>query len=69
MTRETWPRRLAPIEPAGTALLVIDVQKGIFHPGAAATRPWKSSASGQPYPVIPRKALFTFFLTSRSNDI
>jgi nicotinamidase-related amidase len=40
MTRETWPRRLAPLEPAGTALLVIDVQKGIFHPGAARKRPW-----------------------------
>jgi nicotinamidase-related amidase len=40
MTRETWPRRDAPIEPAGTALLVIDVQQGIFHPGAAAARPW-----------------------------
>jgi nicotinamidase-related amidase len=40
MTRETWPRRMAPIDPAGAALLVIDVQKGIFHPGAAATRPW-----------------------------
>jgi nicotinamidase-related amidase len=40
MTRETWPRRAAPIEPAGTALLVIDVQKGIFNPGAAQPRPW-----------------------------
>lgn len=40
MTRESWPWRAAPIEPAGTALLVIDVQKGIFHAAAATERPW-----------------------------
>ena len=40
MTRESWPRRNAPLEPVGTALLVIDVQKGILHPGAATARPW-----------------------------
>lgn len=40
MTRATWPRRGAPLEPAGTALLVIDVQKGILQPAAAAQRPW-----------------------------
>lgn len=40
MTRENWPRRAAPLEPAATALLVIDVQKGILHPGAARQRPW-----------------------------
>ena len=45
MTRETWPRRAAPLEPAGTALLVIDVQKGILHPGAAHQRPWFSETA------------------------
>ncbi|WP_043538916.1 cysteine hydrolase family protein [Salinarimonas rosea] len=34
------PDRLRPLDAARTALLVIDVQKGIFHPGAAQTRPW-----------------------------
>jgi nicotinamidase-related amidase len=32
--------RDAPIDPSTTALLVIDVQKGIYHPAAAETRPW-----------------------------
>ena len=40
MARETWPRRAAPLEPEATALLVIDVQKGIFNDAAAGTRPW-----------------------------
>ena len=34
------PGREAPIDPSTTALLVIDVQKGIYHPGAAEARPW-----------------------------
>ena len=34
------PDRSAPIDPARTALLVIDVQKGIFNPGAVASRPY-----------------------------
>ncbi|MGF1624249.1 MAG: cysteine hydrolase family protein [Alphaproteobacteria bacterium] len=34
------PARHAPVEPRRTALLLIDVQKGIFHPGAATTRPY-----------------------------
>lgn len=55
MTRETWPRRLAPLEPAGTALLVIDVQKGILHPGAARERPWfHETATGIAVPNIRR---------------
>ena len=55
MTRETWPRRLAPLEPAGTALLVIDVQKGILHPGAARERPWfHETATGIAVPSIRR---------------
>lgn len=40
MARDTWPRRAAPLQPAATALLVIDVQKGIFNVAAAADRPW-----------------------------
>ena len=32
--------RNAPVDPARTALLLIDVQKGIFHPGAADARPY-----------------------------
>jgi nicotinamidase-related amidase len=40
MPRIEPPGRSAPVDPARTALLLIDVQKGIFHPGAAATRPW-----------------------------
>ncbi len=55
MTRETWPRRAAPLVPAGTALLVIDVQKGILHAGAAAQRPWfYSSATEVAVPNIRR---------------
>ena len=34
------PGRDEPIDPGTTALLVIDVQKGIYHPGAAEARPW-----------------------------
>ena len=34
------PEREAPIDPGLTALLVIDVQKGIYHAGAAEARPW-----------------------------
>lgn len=40
MARETWPRRGAPLQAAATALLVVDVQKGIFNATAAADRPW-----------------------------
>jgi nicotinamidase-related amidase len=43
----TAPDRTAPLEPAITALLVIDVQKGIFHPGAAETRPWFHRTAGE----------------------
>lgn len=34
------PDRLAALEPSRTALLVVDVQNGIFHPGAAGPRPF-----------------------------
>lgn len=34
------PEREAPLDPAATAVLVIDVQKGIYHPGAAEARPY-----------------------------
>lgn len=34
------PKREAPLVPARTAVLVIDVQKGIYHPGAAEARPY-----------------------------
>ena len=34
------PERDAPLDPATTAVLVIDVQKGIFHSGAAEARPY-----------------------------
>jgi nicotinamidase-related amidase len=34
------PEREAPIDPSATALLVIDVQKGVYHAQAAETRPW-----------------------------
>lgn len=55
MTRESWPRRSAPLEPAGTALLVIDVQKGILHPGAAPQRRWfHNSATEVAVPNIRR---------------
>ena len=55
MTRETWPRRSAPLEPAGTALLVIDAQQGILHPGAASGRPWfHGSATEVAVPNIRR---------------
>ena len=55
MTRENWPRRDAPIEPAGTALLVIDVQKGILHPEAARQRPWfHATATESAVPNIRR---------------
>ncbi|WP_366555651.1 cysteine hydrolase family protein [Aquibaculum sediminis] len=40
MSRPAPLDRNAPIDPARTALLLIDVQKGIFHPGAAETRPY-----------------------------
>jgi nicotinamidase-related amidase len=40
MPRDTWPARSAPLAPAATALLLIDVQKGIYAPAAAASRPW-----------------------------
>ena len=34
------PSRDAPLDPARTAILVIDTQDGIFHAGAAAARPY-----------------------------
>jgi nicotinamidase-related amidase len=34
------PEREAPLDRQATALLVIDLQKGIYNPGAAETRPW-----------------------------
>jgi nicotinamidase-related amidase len=37
--RRVAPDREAPLDPATTAVLVIDVQKGIYHPGAAKGRP------------------------------
>lgn len=39
--------REAPLNPATTAVLVIDVQKGIYHPGAAAARPWFHRTAGE----------------------
>ncbi len=39
MARPELPDREAPLDPAATALLLIDVQKGIFHPDAEAGRP------------------------------
>ncbi|WP_018182953.1 isochorismatase family cysteine hydrolase [Kaistia granuli] len=33
-------QRLTPVEPARTAILIIDTQDGIFHPGAATARPY-----------------------------
>ena len=38
--RRRAPERGAPIDPGTTALLVIDVQKGIYHPGATEARPY-----------------------------
>lgn len=40
MANSDVPARDAPVDPARTALLLIDVQKGIFHPGAAEARPY-----------------------------
>jgi len=40
MTAQSVPPRDAPLDPVRSALLLIDVQKGIFHPGAAETRPY-----------------------------
>ncbi|MDF2094611.1 cysteine hydrolase family protein [Aquibaculum arenosum] len=40
MSRPAPLDRDAPIDPSRTALLLIDVQKGIFHPGAAEARPY-----------------------------
>ena len=40
MAVQDVPARDAPIDPSRTALLLIDVQKGIFHPGAAEARPY-----------------------------
>jgi nicotinamidase-related amidase len=55
MTRETWPRRAAALEAAGTVLLVIDVQKGIYHPEAASRRPWfHATATDVAVPNIAR---------------
>ena len=34
------PDREAPLDPSTTALLIIDVQKGIYRPQAAEARPW-----------------------------
>lgn len=40
MAPNGFPERAAPVDPARTALLVIDVQKGIFNPEAATSRPY-----------------------------
>lgn len=40
MAVQEVPARDAPVDPTRTALLLIDVQKGIFHPGAAEARPY-----------------------------
>lgn len=40
MARHEPPVRGAPVAAERTALLLVDVQKGIFHPGAAAARPY-----------------------------
>lgn len=40
MGRPQFPGRDSPVDPATTALLLIDVQKGIFFPGAKAARPY-----------------------------
>lgn len=55
MSRPLPPRRDAPVDPARTALLLIDVQKGIFHPAAAVTRPYfHRSASETALPNMVR---------------
>jgi len=38
--RQSAPDRAAALDPSRTALLIIDVQRGIFHPGAATSRPY-----------------------------
>lgn len=49
------PERTAPVDPARTALLLIDVQKGIFNSRAAETRPWfHASAAGTAIPNMAR---------------
>ncbi|WP_022729406.1 cysteine hydrolase family protein [Fodinicurvata sediminis] len=40
MSRFVLPERNAPLDPAATAVLVIDVQNGIFNPEAETTRPY-----------------------------
>ncbi|WP_366657369.1 isochorismatase family cysteine hydrolase [Fodinicurvata sp. EGI_FJ10296] len=55
MARRTIPARTAPIDPEGTALLLIDVQKGIFFPAAAEDRPWfHRSAAERAVPNMAR---------------
>jgi nicotinamidase-related amidase len=40
MVKAARAPRQAPLDPARTAILVIDAQVGIFHPGAAQARPY-----------------------------
>lgn len=54
MTR-ALPDREAPLDPVTTAILVVDVQKGIYHPGAAEARPYfHRSAAETAIPNIAR---------------
>src|SRR5690625_1240189 len=55
MASQEIPPRAAPLDPARSALLLIDVQKGIFHPGAAEARPYfYRSASEMAVPNMVR---------------
>jgi nicotinamidase-related amidase len=50
-----FPERGAPLDPVRTAVLVIDVQKGIYHPGAAEARPhFHRTATEMAIPNIAR---------------
>lgn len=50
-----FPDRASPLRAANSAILVVDVQKGIFHPGAAETRPFfHRTASETAIPNITR---------------
>ena len=51
MARAELPPRDAPLDPARTAILVIDAQAGIFHPGAAESQ-------------APRWAMASFSMSS-----
>ena len=54
MTRAAPAERSAPLDPATTAILVIDTQKGILHPGAATARPYFHRTAGDV--VVPNIA-------------